>query len=222
MRLLRYWYILLVVAVVIPCLVWAFVWFLRYFLGPDLWFAFGYLYFLLSLGMSSSLLSYGAKALVYGGIGLGLWLWLRQDGRFAAAQEQAQMQPLRILVLGQGDTSLEHQLIKKMEQALPECHLTYFDLTAAAVEGSLPVSQQFVGIDLIIGRWPLTLAGKEAMPLTDEVTALLVSSSAPRIIIPHQVSGSDWAGLMNDSDNMVIESVVDKVKKLSLRQAAYE
>lgn len=220
MRLLRYWYILLVVAVVIPCLVWAFVWFLRYFLGPDLWFAFGYLYFLLSLGMSSSLLSYGAKPLVYGGIGLGLWLWLRQDGRFAAAQEQGRMQPLRILVLGQGDTSLEHQLIKKMEQALPECHLTYFDLTAAAVDGSHPVRQQFVGIDLIIGRWPLTLAGKEAMAFTNEVTALVVSSAAPKIMIHHQVSGWDWAGLMNDSDTMVIEPVVAKVKKLSLRQPA--
>jgi len=191
-------------------------------LGSAIYVVFRLLYTLLGGGMGFSLLFNVTEAIAYGVIGLGLWLyhwhWLRQDGRFAAAQERAQMQPLQVLVLGQGDTSLEHQLIKKMEQALPQCHLTYFDLTAAAVEGSLPASKQFVGIDLIIGRWPLTLAGKEAMPLIDEVTA--VSSTATKIMIPHQVSGWDWAGPMGDSDNMVIEYVVDKVKKLSLRQPA--
>lgn len=184
-----------------------------------------YVVIILSGGeMGSSLLSNVAEAIAYGVIGLGLWLyhwhWLRQDGRFAAAQEQTQMQPLQVLILGQGDTSLEHHLIKKMEQALPQCHLIYFDLTAAAVEGSLSTSQQFVGIDLIIGCWPLTLAGKEAMPLIDEVTALVVSSAVPKIMIPHQVSGWDWTGPISDGDTMVIESVLDKVKKLSLRQPA--
>lgn len=160
------------------------------------------LYRLLSLALGerpeADLGSNLGQALAYALVGIGVWLYhgsaIREDGLASRRDETARMEKVRAVFIGLGGDEIGQALVVRLQKELPGFtpHMISLPLEGETAAASLIKIGE---ADLIVGQWPVAVAGGAGGTVSPEVAQAVVFSPGHKLLIPSQVDGWDWAGV---------------------------
>ncbi len=160
------------------------------------------LYRVLSLALGErgegNLASSLGQAAAYALVGVGVWLYhgsvLRGDGQANRREQTARLEKMRVAFVGLGDAGFGRSLLDRLQKELPGLNLDLISLPLES-DSTEAAFAKLGQAGLIVGPWPIAVAGGAGGTVSAEVARAVVASPARKILIPAQVEGWDWAGV---------------------------
>lgn len=157
-------------------------------------------------------------ALAYGLLALVIWLYhsqlIRTDSARQSAERERHLAAVRVLLLDTADEVLNQTLMTQLQQTLPQIQLAFVSATAEveAEQESVSFQEKINAADVVVGVW--TMAINDAL---SELWAVVMSSSAAKILLPAPHEGWLWAGVDEWEPQQVAQDVADQVEQLATK-----
>jgi len=131
---------------------------------------------------------------------------LRGDSESNRREQAIRLAEIHFSLINLGGEKLGPTLLERLQKEIPGLNpeLVSLPLEPHATEA---VVAKLARASLIVGPWPIAVAGGAGGRVDSAIAQAVVASSARKILIPTHFEGWDWAGLDDwDAEAMVLQT----------------